>query len=158
MKLSDFKKQLSVSKTLNFLQPSGESVPSHFHITEVGLMTKHFVDCGNTIHVEKTANMQIWIAEDTEHRLKPLSLLQIIAKSDEIFGDEDLEVEIEFQTETIGKYNLDFIGNTFVLLPKRTDCLAKSTCGVPVAKPKLQLLELASVDLTGCCTPGGGCC
>ena len=47
-KLSDFKKHLSILETLTFVQTNGDLVPAHFHITEVGLITKQFIDCGGT--------------------------------------------------------------------------------------------------------------
>jgi hypothetical protein len=156
MKLSDFKKELSVAKAINFIQPNGELVPAHFHITQVGLATKHFYDCGVSVHVEKLASFQIWVDTDTEHRLKPLSLLQILAHTENILGDEDLEIEVEYQNETIGKYALGHKGDSFILLPKYTECLAKDIC-IPVSKPKMQFLELSTSN-AGICTPGGGCC
>jgi len=154
MKLSAFKKQLSRLDGINFMQVNEASVPAHFHITEIGLSTKHFVDCGGDLHTEQSASIQIWVAGDTEHRLSPAGLLHIIAISKKVLGDEDLEIEIEYQTETIGKYGLDFKDGNFILLPKETDCLAKTKCGIP--QPK-QLINLAGKN-ESCCTPGGGCC
>lgn len=43
--------------------------PAHFHITEMGLVTKNFIDCGNTIREEKLITFQVWYAGDLEHRL-----------------------------------------------------------------------------------------
>lgn len=154
MKLSEFKEHLNVLENLNFVQVNGELVPAHFHITEVGLVTKHYVDCGGDVHKEKSANIQIWVADDTEHRLQPKALLHIIAISDKVLGEEDLEIEVEYQTETIGKYTLRFEFEHFVLGATETDCLAKSKCGIP--QPK-QLVNLVA-ESTSCCTPGGGCC
>lgn len=71
MKLSDFKEHLSTAKSLNFLQTNGEFVPLHFHITEVGLITKNFIDCGGDVHTDKLVNLQIWVANDVHHRLSP---------------------------------------------------------------------------------------
>jgi Family of unknown function (DUF6428) len=155
MKLSELKNALSVVNKLNFIQSNGKAVPAHFHITEVGLSSKHFIDCGNTIRVEKWANLQIWVASDTEHRLKPSALLKIIESSKMILGEEDLDVEIEYQTDTIGKYGLDWDGENFVLVSKNTDCLAKTVCAPPKIKQKM--FELVTTS-SGCCTPGGGCC
>lgn len=153
MKLSEFKKHLDGLTTLTFVQPNGIFVPCHFHITEIGLVTKHFIDCGGTVHHEQTASMQIWVAEDFDHRLKPSGLLQIIDISKKVLNDADPELEVEFQTETIGKYTLAFEGENFLLVPTQTDCLAKSLCGVPELK-----LQPATEGGAGCCTPGGGCC
>jgi hypothetical protein len=157
MKLSDFKKYLGNIQSLRFLQQNGELVPLHFHITEVGLITKHFLDCGGDVHTEKLANVQIWVADDLDHRLEPKGLLKIIDLSNKVLGNEDLEVEVEYQTQTIGKYSIEMQGNNFVLIAKQTDCLAKIKCNIPQAKQKLQLGELVTAN-EGCCTPGGGCC
>jgi Family of unknown function (DUF6428) len=155
MKLSELKNALSVVSKLNFVQLNGKPIPAHFHITEVGLSSKHFMDCGNKIHVEKWANLQIWVSMDLYHRLKPSALLKIIESSQPILGDEDLEIEVEYQTDTIGKYGLTLDGENFVLVAKNTDCLAQAVCGVPKIKQKM--VELVTMN-SACCTPGGGCC
>ncbi|MEY3240896.1 MAG: hypothetical protein RIR11_2334 [Bacteroidota bacterium] len=158
MKLSDLLQQLKTIDTLHFVQPNGQLVPPHFHITEVGLTTKHFIDCGSTVRTERVVNFQIWTAEDVDHRLKPKSLLSIIAQSAPILGQEDLEVEVEYQTETIGRYDLDMQDGQFLLKPKFTNCLAKDKCGIPAVKQQSGMFELVGADAGGSCTPGGGCC
>lgn len=157
MKLSQVKKHLETVTTVNFQLPNGTLVPEHFHVTEVGIVSKHFIDCGGTVRTEKVANFQLWNANDTDHRLKPQKLSNIIALSERTLGMEDLEVEVEYQGETIGKYGLDFSKGNFQLTSKQTDCLAKDNCGVPVEKTKLQLVDLGA-PAQSCCTPGGGCC
>lgn len=157
MKLSEFKNKLKEVKAVNFILPDGKSVPSHFHVTEVGLITKHFIDCGGTERLEKVINFQLWEANDFEHRIVPEKLLKIIDLSDKIIKQEDLEIEVEYQSNTIGKYNLGFDGSNFNLLVKRTDCLASDHCGIPAAKQKVKLEDLSLASST-CCTPGGGCC
>jgi hypothetical protein len=52
-------------------------VPEHFHLTEVGVVTKNFIDCGGTVRSERVANFQLWDANDSDHRLKPQKLLNI---------------------------------------------------------------------------------
>ena len=156
MKISEIKKHLETAEAVNFQLPTGEFVPEHFHVTEVGLVTKHFIDCGGTERFEKVANFQLWNANDTEHRLKPRKLLDIISLSEQKIGIGDFEIEVEYQTETIGKYNLAFSDNNFVLVAKQTDCLAKENCGIPTAKVKINLLNLE--PQMAACTPGGGCC
>lgn len=148
MKLSEIKKHLAAAEAVNFVLPTGAHVPEHFHVTEVGVVTKHFIDCGGKVRNEKVANFQLWDANDYEHRLKPQKLLHIIGLSEKVLGSEDLEIEVEYQSDTIGKYGLHFNGNNFVLVPKHTACLAKEQCGVGH-----QLTETAVS-----CTPGGGCC
>jgi hypothetical protein len=154
MKLSQFTQHLAQLSSINFIQPNGDSVPAHFHITEAGLTTKHFIDCGGTVRTEKNISFQLWVANDLEHRLTTQKLLKIIEVATPLFENEDLEVEIEYQQDSISRYGLDFKDNTFVLVPKQTNCLAQDSCGIPTEKPRIKLTELKS----SCCKPGDNCC
>ena len=157
MKLSEIKKHLATAEAVNFKLPTGAFVPENFHVTEVGIVTKHFIDCGGTERLEKVVNFQLFDANDFEHRLKPQKLLKIITLSEEKLGIGDLEIEVEYQSDTISKYGLHFNGKDFVLEPKQTACLASDACGIPPAKQKVQLAEVVA-DKQSCCTPGSGCC
>jgi hypothetical protein len=157
MKLSEIKTKLAELNSVDFELQNGTKVPDHFHVTEVGVVHKHFIDCGGTIRNEKMANFQLWNANDTDHRLKPQKLLNIIELSETKLGIEDLEIEVEYQMETIGKYGLEFNGNSFVLMPKFTDCLASDSCGIPQEKKKVRLSEIP-VNNNSCCSPDSNCC
>ena len=156
MKLSEVKQYLSNAESVNFKLEDGTMVPEHFHVTEVGIITKDFIDCGGVVRHEKVANFQLWNADDHEHRLKAGKLLSIIGLSEKVLGMVDLDIEVEYQAQTIGKYDLGYDGENFLLLSKQTACLAPEQCGVPAEKPKLQMQNLAATG--GVCTPGGGCC
>ena len=130
MKLSEIKQILETVPMVSFRLEDGNRVPEHFHVTEIGMISKHFIDCGGTVRTEKVANFQLWDANDYDHRLKPAKLRNIIALSERVLGLEDYEIEVEYQKETIGKYDLDFDGNDFILKSKRTNCLAKDNCGL----------------------------
>jgi len=155
MKLSQVKTILQASENIKFELQNGLTVPAHFHVTEVGMITKKFIDCGGIVRNEKKVNFQLWNANDIDHRLEPQKLLNIILLSESILGIEDLEIEVEYQAETIGKFDLDFNGKNFVLVNKQTACLAMDACGVPPAKMKVSLADLQNTPV---CTPGGGCC
>ncbi|MBF8961719.1 hypothetical protein I0P70_00560 [Pontibacter sp. FD36] len=155
MKLSEVKHILQTAEAVDFELENGTKVPAHFHVTEVGMVTTHFIDCGGTVRTEKVANFQLWDANDFDHRLKPQKLLNIIALSEKALGMEDLDIEVEYQGETIGKYDLGYNGNNFVLLSKTTNCLAPDKCGIPKEKLRINLREMQSGNA---CTPGGGCC
>jgi hypothetical protein len=155
MKLSEIKKLLSIAETVSFELQDGTMVPENFHVTEVGEVTKHFIDCGGTVRNEKVANFQLWDANDFDHRLKPQKLLNIIELSENVLGMEDLEIEVEYQLNTIGKFDLDFDGKNFVLVSKKTACLASDACGIPQEKMKVSLSEIQNQNT---CKPGGGCC
>lgn len=155
MKLSKIKKHLAELETIAFLLPNGELVPNHFHVTEVGKITKNFIDCGGTVRNEEVVNFQLWNANDYDHRLHPEKLINIIDLSEKVLGIEDLEIEVEYQGQTIEKFGLDFDGSNFVLTSKQTDCLAKDNCGIPAEKPKIKLAEINNEP---CCAPDGNCC
>jgi hypothetical protein len=156
MKLSEIKEILAKRESVNFKLENGQVVPEHFHVTEVGVITKDFIDCGGTVRHEKVANFQLWDANDFEHRLKAGKLLNIISLSEQVIGMEDLDIEVEYQSETIGKYDLAFDGDNFVLTSKTTACLAMDKCGIPEKKEKLEMVNLAGA--ANACTPGGDCC
>lgn len=147
MKISELKKNLSAVEALNFRLPDGSYVPSHFHVTEVGLVTKHFIDCGGVERKETVANFQLWQAGDYDHRLAPQKFMHILTLSRKVLGDEDLPIEVEYQQTTIGKFGLSFDGKDFILVARQTACLAQDACGIP---PKQQQ--------PACCAPGSGCC
>lgn len=155
MKLSEIKKHLSTAAAVNFQLPHGTFVPEHFHVTEVGVINKHFIDCGGVERMEKVVSFQLWNADDTDHRLKPAKLLNIISLSEKVLAMEDLEIEVEYQTATIGKYGLDFMNGNFVLTGKQTDCLAKDNCGAD-QKKKVTLAELQNKN-ESCCAPCSKC-
>jgi len=56
----------------------------------------------------------------------------------------DLEIEVEYQDKTIGKYGLDFNGSDFLLTSKHTACLANDRCGLPAAEN----------ETSACCASG----
>ncbi len=157
MKLSEAKQILTTLEAVDFKLENGAEVPEHFHVTEVGMITKSFIDCGGVIRNEKVVNFQLWNANDFEHRLKPGKLLGIIKLSEEKLGIEDLDIEVEYQLETIGKFDLDFDGHKFILKNKTTACLAEDACGIPTEKQKIKMSDL-QISNESSCTPGGGCC
>lgn len=155
MKLSEAKVVLEDLETIGFQLPNGNLVPNHFHVTEVGKITKHFIDCGGTVRNEEVVNFQLWNANDYDHRLHPEKLLHIIELSEKVLEIDDLDIEVEYQAETIGKFGLEFDGKYFVLTTKQTDCLAKDNCGIPPEKLNVRLSDLKSEPS---CLPGGNCC
>lgn len=145
MRISEMKQILENLEAVNFKLPDGSYLPSHFHVTEVGLVTKHFIDCGGVERKEMAANFQLWEAGDYDHRLAPQKFLHILNLSKKVLGNQDLSIEIEYQQNTIGKFGLDFDGKDFLLTTKKTACLAQDACGIPNKQ-------------TESCTPKSGCC
>jgi len=157
MKIQEIKEHLSNLKTIAFQLPNGNLVSSHFHVTEVGKVTKHFIDCGGTLRNEVVANFQLWEANDYDHRLHPEKLIHIIELSDKILNLGNLEIEVEYQGSTIGKYGLDFDGINFLLTTKQTDCLAQDKCNIPSEKSKVKLSSLGEGNTDSCSTESNCC-
>jgi hypothetical protein len=156
MNLSTLKEHIKSIDSLHFQLPDGQLVPSHYHVTEVGMIQKDFIDCGGTIRKEKVVNFQLWFSDDVDHSLQPKRLLDIIELSEEKLGLGDFEIEVEYQAGTIGKFGLAFDGKNFLLTNKMTDCLAADKCIPNIEKPKVDLNNL--ITNQNSCTPGGGCC
>ena len=148
MILSELKSALSEIETVQFEMPDGTFVPAHAHLTELGWITKQFIDCGGTIRQEHKVSLQLWTAEDYDHRLGSDKMLKIIELSERKLPIENATVEVEVQGQTIEIYGLSFEGSHFKLLPQQTDCLAKENCGIPE-------LELSTTAKS--CGPGNCC-
>lgn len=154
MTLSEIKTVLPQLDTISFTLPNGELVPAHFHVTEVGKVVKDFIDCGGTRRSEEVISLQLWEENDYDHRLHPEKLMHIIELSERTLGLKDSDIEVEYQGDTICKYQLAYNGETFLLTSTKTACLAKEACGIEEPKKKINLIDLNSNS----CTPGSGCC
>lgn len=139
MNLTSFKNALSQSEIeqLEISLKSGRILESHFHITEIGKVTKDFVDCGGVLRKTETCLFQTLVANDTDHRLSPRKLLGIIEKAELLGLADDIEIELEIQGSTIETYLLadtTKVDRTlrFNLESKNTACLAPDKCGLEV--------------------------
>ena len=151
MTLQDFYSQLDHTQELSFALPNGGLVPTHFHITEVGQLDRLFLDCGGVMRKESVVNLQMYTAEDYDHRLTVPKLVGILASSaQQLQLRGDAELRVEYQGATIEVYGLSHDGQQFILTALQTDCLAKEKCGIPEKKPQ-QTVQSA-------CAPGSGCC
>jgi len=155
MTLEEIKSALADQSTISFILPDGSAVPAHFHVTEVGKVTRHFIDCGGKERKEEIVNFQLWEADDYDHRLHPEKLVSIIKLSQERLSIGNLPVEVEYQGATIGRYDLAHEDGQFTLVNKATDCLARDKCQLPTAKPKVNLSALVKGSS---CSPNSGCC
>ena len=155
MKLSEVKEALARINELTFRLKDGTQVPAHFHVTEVGSVKRHFIDCGGTVRKDEAINFQLWSANDHDHRLAATKLLNIILLSEEKLGLTNSNVEVEYQTATIGTYGLEFDGKDFVLTSMQTDCLAKDNCGITEKK---ETVMVSQPGQTSSCDTASGCC
>jgi hypothetical protein len=156
MNLSAFKAALNNLDKVTFSLPDGTIVPPHFHVTEIGLVHRHFIDCGGTERHEHTIVFQLFTATDYDHRLSVEKLKSILELSEKTLSLQNAEIQVEYQGVTIEKYDLGYSNDMFQLLSTQTDCLAKDKCGIPEVKPKVSLSHLQP-ESKGC-IPGSGCC
>ena len=96
--LNQFINQLEAQNVdqLHIMLPDGKFIPSHFHVTEVGLVTKKFVDCGGILREDNSCCLQIWVADDINHRLSSEKLVSILKIGKTSIGIDDLPVEVEY--------------------------------------------------------------
>ncbi|MGY6560532.1 MAG: DUF6428 family protein [Luteibaculaceae bacterium] len=153
MTLEELKNVAADIETVRFQLENGERVPAHFHVTEIGQTTKSFIDCGGTLREEAKIIMQLWTAQDFDHRLSGERLRQIIAIGESKLGLKNLAVEVEYQQQTVGKFSLDFEEGVFVLKPTLTACLASDACA-PVQKPRIKMADLSAEN---CCSTSTCC-
>ncbi len=140
---------------VRFRLPDGTAVPAHFHITEVGHLTRTFLDCGGKRHTTGGCLLQVWVADDTDHRLKASKLLAIFDRADGLLPSTGLPVEIECEAPVLTQLPLtrcevldgELLFHTEL---KHTDCLAKDIC--------LPDFSLPAIPGQQVCNPATGCC
>ena len=153
MTRSELIKYLSTAEELHVLLPTDEFVPKHFHVTEIGKVTKHFMDCGGQSRTTETMNIQLWVASDYYHRLTPEKFLGILDKTSKLFSaDEDPQIIVEYQSDSIGLYELDIKNDSLLLRNTHTACLALDLC--KVAKTVVN----APKQMASSCCSHGVCC
>ena len=141
MNLSALKTNLrrNPSNHVLFVLPDGHPIPAAFHVTEVGQVTKTFVDCGGTVRRVETCLLQAWVSEmDPDHRLTAEKLANILDLSAQILPSEDHEVEVEYEPCAVAQYQVEgaeLVDDQlrFQLVHKHTDCLAREACSLSPA-------------------------
>lgn len=156
MTLDEFKAllQTHADKAFQFTLPTGDAVPTSFHITEVGRVQKAFIDCGGSLHHVDTCHLQAWVGADADHRIASGKLAAILGKAAPLLPNGELPIEIEYEHDVLSQYPVDRaeVTSTAVVLhlkEKHTDCLAKELCGVPTT---------AAASVAVSCGCGPGCC
>lgn len=133
MKLKDLKTALALhpDALARLVLPDGEEIPAHFHVTEVGHVTKKFIDCGGKIHDRSdTCLLQTWIGDGDDHRLKAGTFAKILQLGDKVLPHDDMDVEVEYDCCVVAQYPITsahFTGThvDLQLGEKRTACLAR---------------------------------
>lgn len=137
MNVAEFRAVLSAhpETKMHWMLPDKSFVPDHYHITEVGRIQKDFIDCGGTIRSLASCLLQIWVADDKDHRLQTSKLANIMKVAEGVLKGDDLPVEVEYEEGTISQYPVAGVevtpaGLLFYLGTKHTACLAPEKCGV----------------------------
>jgi hypothetical protein len=136
MKLHELKSLLRAHPTAHsrFILPGGGQIPAHFHLSEVGRLTKKFVDCDGTFREREACVLQTHVAQDFDHRLKAGRFADILDLGRSILPGDDLDVEVEWDCCVISQYPIAAARTLedrleFQLTAKHTDCLAREKCG-----------------------------
>jgi hypothetical protein len=134
---------------LHLMLPDGSFVPAHFHVTEVGRVQKDFIDCGGTRRSTTACVLQVWVADDTDHRLDASKLAKIIRIGISLFQSTTVPVEVEYEQGAVSLYpvrqaEVTPSGVLLHLGSKHTACLAPDRCGVGA-------VEVACCPTPGCC-------
>ena len=120
---------------MHWMLPDRSFVPAHYHITEVGRVRKDFIDCGGTVRSTQACVLQVWVADDVDHRLDSTKLAAIIEIAAGLFQSAELPVEVEYEEGVISQYPIGGMevtpsGLLFHLGTKHTACLAPEKCKV----------------------------
>ncbi|MFT7173124.1 MAG: hypothetical protein ACI9NQ_001344 [Paracoccaceae bacterium] len=152
MNLPEFSDLLKNNPTcgITLALPDGSFAPSHFHITEIGAVSKSFIDCGGKAHAEQACVLQVWLAHDYNHRIEAGKLARILDAAANLFTSHDVPVEFEHEAPVLTRLPIDSaeVANkqiTFHLSLKKADCLAKDIC---LPKPDFSLPQIPTKGLT----------
>lgn len=122
---------------VHWMLDDGAFVPAHCHITEVGRVSKEFIDCGGTRRSVAHLALQLWVANDTDHRVDSAKFRQILKLAEAIGAQAELPVEVEYEfiPGRVSSFPLAGVeatpGGLLMLLgTKHTACLAPDQCGV----------------------------
>ena len=157
------------NQALCIILPNGEAIAPHFHITEVGHVTKNFMDCGGTRRKTESCLLQTWVYSDVDHRLETGKLANILRIAGDILPSLDLPVEIEHESGVVSQYPVpagssDGLTLTLTTGLKHTACLAMDLCCAPAAPEAADAVapitttDKPRVKAGACCSPSGGCC
>jgi len=152
MKLSDLRTALEQSpeKFPRFVLPSGERIPAHAHVTDVGHVAKHFIDCGGVTGKSETVLLQTHVGRDTDHRLKSARLAKILELGRRILPHDQLEVEVEYDCCVVAQYPVEEVTRDGEHLDvhlgkRRTQCLAQ------VRREKTNSDACCATSAASCC-------
>jgi Family of unknown function (DUF6428) len=150
MTLYDLQNALEANPELfpRFVLPDGDYIPAHAHVTEVGHVVRHFIDCGGLTGKEEKALLQTHVGDDTDHRLRADRFAKILQLGNRVIPSADLDVDVEYDCCVVAQYPIAEAapdGNhlNLILRRSRTQCRAR---------------ERSDSETAACCTTSAACC
>jgi hypothetical protein len=113
-----------------FVLPNGDYIPAHAHVTEVGHVTRNFIDCGGLTGREEKVLLQTHVGDDTDHRLRPDRFAKILALGNRVIPNADLDIDVEYDCCVVAQYSIteampDGEHLNLILQRGRTQCRAR---------------------------------
>ncbi len=132
-----------------FILPSGDYIPAHAHVTEVGHVVRNFIDCGGLTGKEEKAVLQTHVGNDTDHRLRSDRFAKILELGNRVIPSADLDVDVEYDCCVVAQYPIaearpDGEHLNLILRRGRTQCRARSV--------------VDSETAARCCATSATCC
>ncbi|HSS15634.1 MAG TPA: DUF6428 family protein [Candidatus Dormibacteraeota bacterium] len=151
MTLHDLKNALKANPMLfpRFVLPSGDYIPAHAHVTEVGHVVRNFIDCGGLTGKEEKIVLQTHVGNDTEHRLRSDRFAKILQLGSGVIPRADLDVDVEYDCCVVAQYPIakatpDGEHLNLILQRGRTQCRARE--------------RRESETAAACCAASAACC
>lgn len=87
-----------------FRLPNGDYIPAHAHVTEVGHISRTFIDCGGLMGQEEKVLLQTHVGNDIDHRLRADRLARILQLGQKVLPSADLNVDVEYDCCVVAQY------------------------------------------------------
>ena len=150
-------------KSLLFEYAPNQLVGANYHITEVKHLTIDSVNCGAQTDAWKETIIQLWespleaFKKDYMTAYKAIGILKKVGKLKPYVLNSEVRIEYSnasFHTAQLFVDDFDIQGNKLIikLAIKKTDCKAKTLCGV------VDTLKDMVKSEEPCCSPDGNCC
>jgi hypothetical protein len=132
-----------------FVLPDGSHIPRHAHLTEVGYVTRNFIDCGGLSGREEKVVLQTHVGDDTDHRLKSDRFSKILQLGMRVLPTSELDVSVEYDCCVVSQYPLSEIRVTgkhldLILERGQTQCRARE--------------RAKAEQRDNCCSSAATCC
>ena len=155
--------ELHQDKALLFEYAPKQLVGANYHITEVKHITIDSVDCGSQTDFWKETIIQLWESPDELGKIEYMSVYKALAILNKVgkMKPYTIDAEVKFEYSNPSFHTAQLFVNDFEIRDEnliiklgveKTDCKAKSICGI--SEP----LETVMVNEEPCCSPEGNCC